>query len=128
MLCFSVNYAIEIIQKIIMKILQDGFLSTKIVTHVLLAMKSLTLSIYSFGKFFIWVSLKKTLINYRGTTWDDFAKFSSGIKWNICATLWKVGQSICMPYRKYWAQYGFNLVNLVRGTLQANVILGYKYR
>ena len=58
----------------------------------------------------------------------DFAKLSSGIKWNICATVCKLGQSICMAYSKYWAQYGFKLVNLVGATVQANVIFCYKYR
>ena len=72
--------------------------------------------------------LQKTLIHYRGTTWDDFSKFISGIKWNICAILWKVGQSICMAYRKYWAQYSFKLANLVRVTLEANSIFSYNYR
>ena len=40
--------------------------------------------------------LEKAMINYKGTRWDGFVKLSSGIKWNICATVWKVSQSICM--------------------------------
>ena len=53
MLCFSVNYALEIIQKIIMKTLHDGFLNTKIVTHIVLAMRKRKLKYYTFCKFFM---------------------------------------------------------------------------
>ena len=127
MLCFSINYAFEIIQEIIMKILHDRFLNTKIVTHVVLAMRKLKLKYIYILQFFYVSFFEKTLIHYRGTTWDNFAKFSSGIKWNICAILWKVRQSICMAYRNYWAQYGFKLVNLVRVTLEANAIFSFKY-
>ena len=43
MLFFSMNYTLKFIQKIITKILHDGFLEIKIVTQVILAMRKLEL-------------------------------------------------------------------------------------
>ena len=67
--------------------------------------------------------LEKTLINYLGNKCNSFVKLSSGTISNICPTVLKVYDYLSMALRNCGPKYDFSLINLVRETLESNVIV-----
>ena len=103
-----------------MKILHGGFLDSKIVIHVWLAIRKLKHNYLHILWMFFMSCLQKTLVYHKANIWHSFVKSCSVTKWNICVTYCRICQSL--PYAAHIKFRQSFIQKIIRKILHAGLL------